>query len=125
MTAAAGDVAEAVGEHGLADPDRAHDDDREGVLQEAQAAEFGPELTVEADLGLGIPGLHTHSGVELGHAGAVVARDAVAAGDLVAQDKFKEVLVGQLLLAGQGKALGQGLQDGAQLEAAQYLAELG
>ena len=49
VLAAAGDVAEGVGEEGLADTDGADDGDVSGGLDEAEGAELGPEILIEAE----------------------------------------------------------------------------
>ncbi len=120
-----GDVAQAAGQHGLAHADRAQDEDVGRLLQEAQAAQLVPELVVEAHGGGLVPRLQAHGRVEVGGAGAEVATDTITAGTLVSEDELQEVLVGQLLLAGELEALGQGLQDGREAEPAEHLAELG
>src|SRR5215467_1314737 len=124
MPAAAGDVTEAAGEHGLANPDRPQDEDAERLLQKAQGAELVPELAVEVDRGGVVPELQAHGGVEMSGAGAQIAAGAVAAGGLVGEHELQKVLVGQLLLAGELEPFGKGLQDGRELETAEHLAEL-
>ena len=84
-----------------------------------------PELAVEVDRGGVVPELQAHGRVEMGGAGAQIATDAVATSDLVGEHELQEVLVGQLLLAGELEPLGQSLQDGRELETAEHLAELG
>src|SRR5262249_443618 len=79
---AAGGGAEAAGEHGLADSDRSQDEDADRLLHEAQGAELVPELAVEADRGRVVPELQAHGRVEMSGAGAQIATDAVATGDL-------------------------------------------
>ena len=65
VAAAAGDVAERVGEEGLADADGADDGDVGVRLEEAQRDELVPERAVEGDLGGRVPVLEGHGGVEL------------------------------------------------------------
>ena len=92
-----------------------------GGVDEPQAAELVPQLLVEPDRGAGVPGVQAHGGVEAGGAGAQRGGVGVAAGHLVGEEELEEVGVGQLLLAGQGESLGQGVEQLAELERAQDL----
>ena len=67
--AAAGDVAERVGEEGLADPDGADDGDVGVGVEEAQRDELVEQRPVEGDLGGRVPGFELHGGIEVGASG--------------------------------------------------------
>jgi hypothetical protein len=64
-------------------------------------------------------------GVEARALGAQGRGQAVAPGHLVGEDEQEEVLVGQLLLAGEEQALGQGIEQAGELEAAQHGLQVG
>jgi hypothetical protein len=64
------------------------------------------------------PGLDPHGGVEAGFVGAQRRGPRVAAGDLVGEDGLEERVVGQVVLAGQGEALGQGLFEAGEFQGA-------
>ena len=66
-----------------------------------------------------------HGGVQAGGAGAQGGGAGFAAGYLVGQDELEEVGVGHVLLAGQGEALGEDVQEPAELEGAQVVFEVG
>ena len=125
VAAAAGEPAEGVGEEGLADADGADDGDVGVGVEEAQRDELVPERAVVGDLGRRVPVLELHGGIELGLGGAQRDGGAVAARDLVAEDEEQEVLVRHLLLARQDEALGQRVEQAAELEAAQHGREIG
>src|SRR5439155_4136139 len=123
--AAAGDVTESLGEEGLADADGADDRDVGVGFEEAQRDQLVEERLVEGHLGGGIPGLELHGRIELGALGAERGGLAVAARDLVAQDQEQEVGGRDLLLAGEGDAFRQAVEQARELEAAQYGAQIG
>ena len=125
MAAAAGDVAEGVGEEGLADADGADDGDVGVGLEEAQRDELVEQRAVEGDLGGRIPRLELHRGIEAGALGAERDGLAVAAGGLVAEDEQQEVLVRHLLLARQDEPLGQRVEHAGELEAPEDGPEVG
>ena len=66
---------------------------------------------VVRDLGAGIPVLQTHGGIELRLGRPRADGHAVAPGHLVGEHQQQEILVRHFLLAGQGEALGEGVQD--------------
>jgi len=83
---------------------------------EAQTHELVPQGAVVGDLGRGVPLLERHGRVELRLGGAQRDGGAVAAGDLVAEREEEEVLVGELLLAGEDETLGERVEEAAELE---------
>jgi hypothetical protein len=95
------------------------------VFQEAQRGQLGPQLPIEGDVGGVVPGLQHHGGVETRRTGAHRGGAAVTACHLVGEDELEEVLVGHVVLPCEGEALGQGLQDRAELQPAQHLTQLG
>jgi hypothetical protein len=120
MPPAAGDVAQGVGEKRLADPDGADDGDVVMALQEAERGELVEEGAIEGHLRRRVPGFELSAGIEARALGSHGRGQPVAAGDLIAEDEEKEVLVGELLLPGEGQAFGQGVEPPGELEAAEH-----
>jgi hypothetical protein len=64
-------------------------------------------------------------GIESGTLSPELGGDAVAARDLVGEDQQQKILVRHLLLPGEGEALGERVEDRAQLEALEDLFQIG
>jgi hypothetical protein len=118
-------VAEGVGEEGLPHADGPDDGDVVVGLQEAERGELIQQCAVEGDLRGGIPVLELRGGVEARALSPEGRGQAVASRHLVGEDEQEEVLVGHLLLAGEGEALGQSVEEPGELEAAQHGLEIG
>ena len=118
-------MAEGVGEEGLADADGADDRDVGVGLEEAERRELVEQGAIEGHLRGGVPRLELHAGVEAGALDAGGHGQRVPPGRFVAEDDQEEVLIGQLLLAGQAEPLGQGVEHPGELEATEDGAEVG
>ena len=114
-----------MGGEGLADADGSDDGDVRVGLEKAQRDQLVPQLGVVTDLGGRVPGLDLVRGIEAGTLGPELGRDAVAPRDLVGEDQQEEVLVGHLLLPGEGEAIWQRVEDRPQLEALEDLFQIG
>jgi hypothetical protein len=125
MAAAAGDVAEGVSEEGLADADGADEGDAVMSLQEAEGNKLIEQGAIEGDGGRRVPVLDLGTGIEAGALGAQGGGETIAAGDLVGEEKEQDVLMRELLLPGQGEALGQGVEDAGEPEPAQNGLQVG
>ena len=111
-------------EEGFTDASWADDGDMGAGLEEAQTDELVEQSAVVGYLGRGIPTLELLVRVELGTGGAADGGSTVTAADLVGQGEQKQVLVGHFLLARQGKAIGQGIEQTTEFEASQHGLEL-
>jgi len=98
VAAAARDVAEGVGQEGLADADGADEGDMVMRLEEAKGDELVEQRAIEGDRGGGVPVLELSTRIEAGPLGAQGGGEAIATRRLVSEDEEQEVLMGQLLL---------------------------
>jgi hypothetical protein len=114
--AAAGDVAECVGEEGFADAHRADDGDVGMGIEKAERGELVEERPIEGDLRGRVPVLQAHRRVETRFLHAEGDGEALPPGDFVAEDLEKQILMRHLLLARQREALGQRVEHARQLE---------
>ncbi|HEV2809654.1 MAG TPA: hypothetical protein VGV93_04550 [Acidimicrobiales bacterium] len=89
-----------------------------GVVDEAQRPELGPGGLVVGDRGGRIPALHGHRRIEPGGPGPQRGRAGVAPGDLIGEDQLEELAVGEPVRLCQGEALGEGVEELAQLHPA-------
>ena len=95
---------------GFADADRTEDHGAVGGVEEPQTGQVGPQGPVVAHRGVLVPGVQAHGGIQAGGAGSPGCGAGVAAGGFVGEDQFEERGVGQVLLAGQGEPIGQGVE---------------
>ena len=125
VAAAAGDVAQGVGEEALADADGPDEGDVVMRLQEAEGDELGEEGTIEGDMGRGVPVLELGAGVEAGPLRPQGGGQAVPTRHLVGEDEQEEVLGRQRLLAHEGEALGERVEHAGEPEATQHGLQVG
>jgi hypothetical protein len=64
--------------------------------------------------------LEVGAGIEAGALGAEGGGETIAAGDLIGEDEQEDVLMGELLLPGEGEALGEGVKDAGKPEPPQH-----
>lgn len=81
------------------------------LLDEAQRDELGPQVAVEANLGVILPSVQRHGGIEPRGLCASLTGGAVAARDLIGEHDLEEVQMGHAALPGQRDPFGQGVQD--------------
>src|SRR5207302_1926407 len=105
--AGTGEVAKGMGEKRLADADGADDGDVLVLIEEAERGELLEERAVEGDAGGVIPALDAYGGIEPGLGGADGDGVAVAPAHLVGEDREKQILVRELVLAGEREPIGQ------------------
>ncbi len=120
VAAAAGDVADRVGEEGLPHAHAADDGDVVVRLDEAQRGELVEKRPVELGLRRLVPAFELAVGLKEGPLGAEGGGLAVAPLGFVGEGEQQEVLVGHLLLAREGEALGQRVEHLRELEAAEH-----
>ena len=125
VAAATGDVAQGVGEKALADADGPDEGDVVMRLQEAERDELVEERAIEGDVGRGVPVLELGARVEAGPLRPQGGGQAVPARHLVGEDEQEELLVGQRLLAHEGEALGERVEDAREPEAPQHGLQIG
>ena len=122
---AAGDVPEGGGHEGLAHADRSEDEGVAGLFDETHRDELGPHRVVVGDLGALVPGFEHHVRVEAGRPGPSPGRVGVTSGDLVAEQLLQELGVTEVVALGQRQALGQGVEQLAELQLAHEGLEFG
>src|SRR5690606_22674051 len=78
--------------------------------------EFGQYPLVEADLRARVPALEDHVRLESGHLGSSGRRRAFSSRDLVREHEQQKVLVVELLLLSEQQAVGQNVDQLAELQ---------
>ena len=108
---AAGNVSERVREKGLSDADGTDDGHVAVRLDEAHRDELVEQLLVVLDLRRRIPSFEVHAGSELRALRACRRGGAIATLTLVGEQEEEEVLMRHLLLAREGDALGERVEQ--------------
>ena len=101
----------------LPTPTGPEDEGVAGLVDEAHRDELGPHRPVVGDLGVVVPGLEHHVRVEVGRPGPRPAESPSRRVDLVGEELLQELDVGEVVGLGQGQALGQGVEELAELAA--------
>lgn len=117
VAGAAGRMAEGAGEKRFADADGAEEDHVLVALDEAEGEEVADAITVEGDRSFPIEALEGVLLIEarLGEADAEIL--VVATVDLILQDEFEQIDLGDLLLASIGDAIRERCDDPRELQA--------
>jgi hypothetical protein len=124
VAAAARDVAQGVGQEGLADADGADEGDMVMRGEEAEGDEFVEQGAIERDRRRGVPVLELGRRIEARPLGAQGGGEALAPRRLVGEGEQEEVLMGQLLLPRQGEAFRERVEDAGEPEAPQHGLEI-
>jgi hypothetical protein len=94
-------------------------------LQEPERAELTEERPIEGDLGRGVPVLELGGRIEAGPLRPQGGGQAVPARHFIGEDEQEEVLGRQRLLAHEGEALGERVEDAREPEAPQHGFQVG